>query len=162
MSTETTHEPNMSKNDQEIDICAENLQKLTFVKLKFPKIIPLDLIESVKGRTFTPEQFFEYQDAQKNNQNNLLFALVDDQKVIKGYLWAEVNPLDGSLFVNTFSVKKEYWGKGHAIAKVVAFLDELKKKTKAPRVFWITTNEKFFLKHKFKRSKNVLMEYNSD
>jgi len=140
----------------------EDLSKLEFVPLKFPRIIPLDLIESVKGRTFTPEQFYVYQEFNKNNQNNLLFALVNDQKVIQGYLWAELNSLDKSLFINTFSIRKKYWGKGKAIEKVIAFLDLLKKKTKASRVFWITTNEKFFLKHGFKRSKNVLMEYNSD
>ena len=155
MSTETncTEKPYTS---------AENLQNLSFVRLKLPRIIPIDLIESVKGRTFTPEQFYEYQDAQKNNPYNLLFALVNEQKIIQGYLWAEINSLDGSLFVNTFSIRKEYWGKGQAIPKVIQFLEELKRKTKAKRVFWITTNEKFFLKHGFKRSKNVLMEYNSE
>jgi N-acetylglutamate synthase-like GNAT family acetyltransferase len=133
---------------------------LEFVRLRIPKLIPVHLIELVKGRTFTPEQFYEYQESQIDNQFNHLFALVDDQKKIHGYLWAEVNILDGSLFVNTFSVSKEYWGKGTALDKVIEFLDQLKKRTKSPRVFWVTTNEKFFIKKGFKRSKNVLMEYN--
>lgn len=136
------------------------IEELEFVKLKIPKVIPRELIESVKGRTFTPEQFYDYQAAQIDNPYNYLYALVDKDYKIHGYLWAETNLLDGSLFVNTFSITKEYWGKGEAIPKVIEFLVELKKKVKAPRVFWITTNEKFFLKHGFKRSKNVLMEYN--
>jgi len=137
----------------------KKIDSLTFVKLKIPRLIPIDLIDSVKGRTFTAEQFYKYQESQVDNPFNHLYVLVDDAKKIHGYLWAEVNILDGSLFVNTFSISKEFWGKGDAIEKAVGFLKGLREKTKAPRVFWISTNEKFFVKHGFKKSKNVLMEY---
>jgi N-acetylglutamate synthase-like GNAT family acetyltransferase len=139
---------------------SHDFEKLQFVRLKIPRLIPGDLIEAVKGRTFTTEQFYKYQELQIDNPYNHLFALIDENKKIHGYIWAEVNVLDSSLFVNTFSVAKEYWGKGLAIPSVIKFLSFLKDKTNASRIFWITTNEKFFLKHGFKRSKNVLMEYN--
>lgn len=140
-----------------------DLEKLEFLKLKFPRLIPVELIENVKGKTFTAEQFYKYQEDQVkyNNPGNLLYALIDPEKKIHGYLWAEISQLDGSMFVNTFSIDKEYWFKGKAIPKVTQFLDGLKTKHGCPRIFWITTNEKFFLKHGFKRSKNVLMEYQS-
>lgn len=139
-----------------------SIDNLSFVRLKIPKLIPLELIENVKGRTFTPVQFYKYQESQIDNPYNHLYVLVDSDKKIHGYLWAEVNILDDSLFVNTFSVNKQYWGKGSAIPKVIKFLEGLKEKVKAPRVFWISTNPKFFEKHAFKRSKNVLLEYNKD
>ncbi len=138
---------------------SEAIDALTFVKLRIPHLIPIELIESVKGRTFTPQQFYKYQESQIDNPYNHLFVMVDDAKKIHGYLWAEVNILDGSLFINTFSIAKEFWGKGEAISKVIEFLKTLREKTQSSRVFWITTNEKFFLKHGFKRSKNILMEY---
>ena len=136
------------------------IHDLQFVKLKIPKLIPFELIDAVKGRTFTAEQFYKYQEQQIDNASNFLYVLINEKKKIHGYLWAELNALDGSLFVNTFSISKEYWGKGEAISKVIPFLKELQQKVNAPRTFWVTTNEKFFLKHGFKRSKNVLMEYN--
>jgi N-acetylglutamate synthase-like GNAT family acetyltransferase len=145
-----------------IETIQPDLSKLQFVKLRLPRLIPHDLIEAVKGRTFTPDDFYVYQEEQVDNFYNHLYAVVDEAKKIQGYLWAEVNILDQSLFVNTFSISKEYWGKGQAIPIAIEFLKALKKKTKSPRVFWITTNEKFFCKHGFKRSKNVLMEYNLD
>lgn len=138
-----------------------NIDELTFVKLKCPRCIPLELIEHVKGRTFSPEQFYKYQESQVDNPFNHLYVLIDNLKIIQGYLWAEMNSLDASLFVNTFSITKGYWGKGSAIANVSKFLDALRKKLKAERVYWITINDKFFAKHGFKRSKNVLMEYQS-
>lgn len=137
------------------------LDKLEFLKLRFPRLIPIELIENVKGKTFSPEQFYKYQEEQVKYENpgNLLYALIDQEKKIHGYLWAEISQLDGSMFVNTFSIKKDFWFKGRAIPKVTEFLEFLKKKHMCERVFWITTNEKFFLKHGFKRSKNVLLEY---
>jgi N-acetylglutamate synthase-like GNAT family acetyltransferase len=139
---------------------SKDIQKLQFVRLKIPRLIPGILIENVKGRTFTPEQFYKYQESQIDNPFNYLYVLVDEDKKIHGYLWVEVNVLDRSMFVNTFSVDKQYWGKGKAIPRVIQFLSELKEKTKSPRCYWISTNEKFFVKHGFKKSKNVLMEYN--
>lgn len=138
---------------------ASKIEELMFVKLKIPRLIPKQLIEEVKGKTFTPEQFFNYQERQIDNPYNYLYALIDANKKIHGFLWAEVNSLDGTLFINTFSISKDYWGKGEAIQKAVQFLVELKKKIGAPKVFWVTTNEKFFKKHGFKVSKQVLMEF---
>ncbi len=152
----------MTKTETEEKKCQDKEVKLEFVRLRLPKLIPYDLIDSVKGRTFTPEQFYTYQESQIDNPYNHLFVLIDESKKIHGYLWAEMNMLDGSLFINTFSINKEYWGKGKAIPMVIEFLTTLKEKIKATRVFWITTNEKFFTKHGFKRSKNALMEYNSN
>ena len=138
------------------------LDSLIFVRLKIPRLIPKELIESVKGKTFTPEQFYDYQEGMVGSLYNHLFALVDEDKKIHGYLWAESNALDGSLFINTFSVSKLYWGKGEAIKKVTDFLDEFHKKIGATKVFWATTNERFFLKKGFSRSKISLLEYNSN
>lgn len=136
--------------------------ELTWIRLFYPKLIPSELIESVKGRTFTPEQFYAYQEEVKEWPGNFLYVLVDTNKVIQGYLWAEINNLDGSLFINTFSIRKEHWHKGAIIKRVTDFIADLKERTKAPRIYWITTNPKFFEKYGFHRSRNVLMEYNPD
>lgn len=151
MSISTCTDDIKEKND---------IESLKFVKLKIPSLIPKELIEVVKGRTFSVEDFYRYQEKQKDNPYNHLFCLIDEKKKIQGFLWAETNLLDGSLFINTFSVSKEYWGKGKAIEKVIPFLKELKINLNSPHVFWITTNVKFFEKKGFKRSKNNLMEYN--
>lgn len=135
------------------------IEDLKFVKLRIPKLIPENLIESVKGRTFTIDQFYDYQARQIDNPYNHLYVLVDDQSVIHGYLWAEQNLLDGSLFVNTFSIDKKYWGKGEAMSTAIGFVEELKNRLNSSRVFWCTVNDKFFAKHGFKRSKIILMEY---
>jgi hypothetical protein len=159
MSTATKGQ-NSGSNEAQGDI-----NEIDFVKIKIPenvRLIPKDLIESVKGRTFTPEQFYKYQEIQiaQDSPANLLYVLISKEKQIEGFLWIEISQLDFSMFVNTFSVNKKYWYKGQAMPKVLAFIRKLKNKTKCLRVFWISTNAKFFEKHGLKRSKNILLEYN--
>ena len=101
-----------SEVSKEIIADEEKFDSLNFVKLKIPRLIPPALIEAVKGRTFSTDQFYAYQEANIENPFNYLFALIDEHKKIHGFLWAEANLLDHSLFVNTFSISKEYWGKG--------------------------------------------------
>jgi hypothetical protein len=140
----------------------ETIKPLTFVRLRVPSLIPPELVEAVKGRTFDVQDFFRYQEMVKGEEGNYLYVLIDEEKKIKGYLWAERNNLDGSLFVNTLSVVKDFWHKGAIMEIVEEFLIDLKEYCKAPRVYWSTQNPKFFEKRKWKRSKNVLMEYNPD
>lgn len=133
------------------------LEDLEFVILKIPRCIPVELINSVKGRTFTPEQFYAYQEANVKNPNNYLYVLVDSGKKIHGYLWFEQNSLDKSIFINTFSIDKAFWGKGAAIHFVVDFMKGLKKRLSAHQVIWCTTNPNYFKFIGFKASKQVLM-----
>jgi hypothetical protein len=157
----------MSATATIVDSKASNEAKdwdLSFVKIRIPenvRLIPKELIENVKGRTFSPEQFLKYQEEQIRYENpgNLLYLLIAPSKKIEGYLWVEISQLDGTMFINTFSISKEYWFKGKAIPKVIEHLRPIQDKLKCTRVFWITTNDKFFIKQGFKRSKNVLMEF---
>lgn len=151
----------VEKKGQKEIVDAPKIDQLQFAKLKLPRLIPYALIDAVKGRTFTPEQFYKYQESQVDNPYNHLYALIDTENKIHGYLWAEVNILDNSLFVNTFSIARIFWGKGKkkAVMKAIEFLKVLKDKLKPSRVFWITTNKNFFTSHGFKSSKNVLMQY---
>lgn len=135
------------------------LKQLQFVKLKIPRLIPRELIESVKGRTFSVDSFYEFQEAQADSPYNFLYVLIDNHKKIHGYLWAEQSMLDGSLFVNTFSITKDYWGKGKGVRLAIDFLKNLQDCKRFPRIFWITTNSRFFSKQGFRPSKQVLMEY---
>jgi N-acetylglutamate synthase-like GNAT family acetyltransferase len=166
-TTENTNPTNQTvthntKTENERESPRNDLKNLEFVRLKIPSLIPIDLIEAVKGCTYTAERFIEYQESQIDNPANFLYALIDESRKIHGYLWAELNLLDRSLFVNTVSVYKKYWGKAMGIKKAIDFVSYLKTKEKVERVFWCTTNPRYFEKHGFDRSKNCLMEYNSN
>ena len=139
-----------------------DFENLRWVKLYNPEIIPQKLIEEIRGRTYSVEEFYEYQKINKENPGNLLYAIADNDNKIRGYLWAEMNALDESLFINTFSIDKEYWNKGEAIDFAIEFLRDLKDKIKARFVYWMTTNSRFFMKKGFKESKHHLMIYEGE
>jgi N-acetylglutamate synthase-like GNAT family acetyltransferase len=124
--------------------------------------IPAELIENIKGRTYEVEKFYKYQEIQLNNQYNLLFTLENDQNKVVGFLWAVIGMLDDSLFINHYSILKEYWNKGVAINLAISFIALIKNKGGYSSVLWNTTNSKFFKKHGFTESKIRLMEYPYD
>lgn len=136
------------------------LDHLTFTRLKIPTLIKRELLEAVKGVDFTPEQFYDYQEKNINNPRNHLYAMIDTASKIHGFLWAEQNGLNNSLFINTFSVDKEYWHKGKFMLQIAPFILELKDKVKATSISLATTNKKFFKKYGFKESKIAIMTYN--
>lgn len=136
-----------------------DFETFQFVKLKIPSLIPYELVENVKGRVFTPEEFYQYQNEHVNDPYNFLFALIDEDNIIQGFLWAVQEKLGKILYVNTLSISKDYWHKGKIMPKVCKFLDHLYDVLQPTKVQWATTNEKFFLKKGFKRSKIALMEY---
>lgn len=145
------------------------VEDLSFKRLFFPRNIPKHLVEQVKDRTFTVEQFYkemeeineyEYQAGILHDQpSNYLISINDPENNIVGYIWAFKNTLDNSLFVNTLSVDKRYWGKGEIIPKAIEVMGWLVKKYNLKKTFWMTSNPKYYEKFGFKRSRNVTMEY---
>lgn len=143
---------------------AFDLEDLQFMRIRIPeavRLIPALLIESVKGRLFSLEEFYQRQEAQVHlNENNHLYVLLDPKGAVRGYFWAVLEP-GHCLWINTFSICKEFWGKGAAIRQIVQFAGELNQKLKCPVVQWCTTNPRFFEKHGFRRSRNVVMEFSN-
>ena len=139
-----------------------NLDELQFMRVRVPeavRLIPMELIEHVKGRLFTPEEFYRRQEAQvEHNGDNYLYLLVDSKNKVQGYLWAILEP-GHCLWVNTFSMRKAYWKNGAILKKVFCFIENINKKLKCPVIQWCTTNPRFFEKHGLKRSRTVIMEF---
>jgi hypothetical protein len=145
------------------------VEDLKFQRLLFPRDIPSYLIEQVKGRTFLVEDFYlhleeinayEYQEGIiKDNPTTLIYSIIDPNKCIVGYLWIQRNTLDNSIYVNTLSIDKKYWGKGEIIKKSIDLVSILTKRFGCAHTIWMTSNAKFYEKFGFKRSKNVAMEY---
>jgi hypothetical protein len=146
-----------------------DFSKLQFIRIFDPIHIPKELIEQVRDRKFTVENFYKYQSivciTQTSNGNminplNLLFVIVNESKKVIGFLWAIVAPLSQELVINTFSMSKEYWGKGQAVELVTDKCKEIMKEAGLSRVYWISNYPKHSERYGFKRSKGVLMEYN--
>lgn len=93
---------------------------------------------------------------------SLLFLLLDEENVIRGFLWAEINVLEQVMFVNLLSVDKELWGNGSAIDLATDFLKKRFVELNLKKVVWITDRPALFERKGFKQAKEVLLEYTGE
>lgn len=148
-----------------------DIDKLRWIRVFTPVHIPKYLVEQIKQRDYSVEDFYKYQElnclvkGEKGpvlNPFNHLYVLVDEGNLCKGFLWFVIDPLSKDGVVNTFSMDKAYWNNGKAMKKASDHVKELLKKLKLEKVFWITRYAKHSERHGFKRSKSILMEYKEE
>ena len=144
------------------------IDELRWVRLFDAIHVPKYLVEQVRDRDYSVEDFYRYQSLNilietKNgptlNPLHHLYVLVNPDNQIVGYLWFTISPLSKDLLINTYSVDKEYWCKGKAVKRLADHVKEIVKKLKIPKVYWLTNYPKHSERHGFKRSKTILMEY---
>lgn len=151
----------MSKKVKELD-------ELRWVRLFSPVHIPRYLVEQVRDRDFSVDDFIKYQeinclihkkDGPTLNPFNHLYGLVDPQNIVKGFLWFIIDSLSKDAVINTFSVDSAYWGGGAAVRKLSDHVKEIMKKLKLKKVYWMTNYPNHSERHGFTRSHTVLMEF---
>lgn len=147
------------------------VEDLKWVRLFAPISIPKYLIEQIKHRDYTVENFFRHQELNCLIENESgpslnpfshLYALVNEENLVKGVLWFVVDELSNNMIINIFSVDNEYWGGGHIMKKVTDHVKQLLKKLKLNKVYWMTRYPKHAERHGFTVSKDVLMEYSEE
>lgn len=147
-----------------------SLDDLSFVRIFDPIHIPTYLVEQIKGKLFTSEQFYHWQKTYcliqsqigglELNPSNLLYTVINDKlKQMKGFLWMTVDYMSDSLFVNQFSIDKEYWKKGDALNLLEGKAKKVMKDLNLKRILWITKTPHFAEMRGFKRSKDAIMIY---
>lgn len=149
----------------------KSIDELRWVRIFTPIHIPKYLVEQVRNRDYTVEDFYKYHEINCVNQTEKgptlnpfshLYILVDPENQVKGFLWFCVDPLTKDLIIQTYSIDKDYWFKGRAVAKLSKHIKEIRKKANLNKIYWITNYPKHSEKYGFKRSKGVLMEYSEE
>lgn len=143
-------------------------ENLKWIRIFDPIHIPREYVEQIKDRVFEVDKFYDFQKmickrfengVMHVNEYNLLFVLVDESNLVKGFCWMVVDPLANALVINNFSMDKEFWGKGRCIRLLEQKAKEIQEGAQLDRVYWITRCPKHSEKYGFKKSKHVLMEY---
>lgn len=149
-----------------------NIDDLKWIRVFTPSHVPKYLVEQVRDREYSVEDFYKYHEVncmvpskdgeQKLNPFSHLYVLADKVNQVKGMLWFCVDPLTKDIIVQTFSMDKEYWGKGLAVKKLAKFMKTFRKKANLNKIFWITNYPGHAQRNGFKRSKSILFEYNEE
>lgn len=147
------------------------MDKLRWVRVFTPMHIPKYLVEQVRDRDYTSDEFYRYQEINclRNTQDgptlnpfSHLYVLADPDNLTKGFLWLTVDPLTKDIAIQTYSIDKEYWLKSKSVEKLATFVKFIKNKAKLNKIYWITNYPKHSERYGFKRSKSVLMEYKEE
>jgi len=148
------------------------IDDLKWIRIFTPSHIPKYLVEQVRDRDFTVEDFYKYHEINctipgsdgnvKLNPFSHLYVLANPENEVKGALWFCVDPLSKDLVIQTFSVDKEYWNRGVAVKKLATHIKEIRKKGNLNKIYWVTNYPKHSERNGFKRAKSVLMEYNEE
>ena len=145
------------------------IDELRFVRVFTPDHVPHYLVEQIRDRDYSVEEFFKYQQINCMMQGdkgivlnpfNHLYVLADKENQVKGVLWFCVDALSKDILIQVFSMDKEYWGRGQAVRKLSDHINEIRNKAKLNKIYWITNYPKHSERYGFKRSASVLMEYN--
>lgn len=149
----------------------KNCDELRWIRVFTPDHVPHYLVEQVRDRDYSVEDFFKYHQincmsqTEKGIQLNPfshLYVLANPDNQVKGMLWFSVDPLAKDILIQTFSMDKEYWGKGQAVKKLSEHIKKIRKKGKLNKIYWVTNYPKHSERYGFKRSKSILMEYTED
>lgn len=149
----------------------DKIDELRWVRAFSPIYIPKYLVEQIRDRQYSVDDFYKYHEINclmesgkgpTLNPFHHLYVLVDEDNVVKGFLWFVIDALSKHVIINTFSMDKAYWGKGQAVKRLSDHVKEIINKLKLKKVFWLTRYPKHSERHGFKRAKDILMEYKED
>ena len=147
------------------------MDELRWVRLFTGSHIPRYLVDQIAKRDYEIEDFYQFvennllRQTQEGPTLNPLFhlwALVNEENLVRGFLWFTIDPLTKDMVIQVYSVDSNYWGSREAIKKLAEHMKEIRRKAKLNKIYWITKFPKHSLKYGFKPSKNVLMEYNEE
>ena len=108
---------------EQIQNALDTENQLTFVRVYDFRLIPVRLLEQVKGDDYDQNYLLMFGNQLLLQENQLLYAMADKDNVIHGVLWAEFNQVNGWLFVNTLSVDKDFQD-GETIGRALDYLRE--------------------------------------
>jgi len=146
----------------------KDIEELRWVRAFSSTLIPKYLVEQVRDRNFSVEDFYKYNELNLTYESdtgtalspfNHIYVMANSENQVKGFLWFVIDVLTRDITINTFSVDENYWFNGKAVAKLAEHMKNLMVKLDIKKTYWMTRYPKHSQRHGFKRSKDILMEY---
>ena len=133
-------------------------KQLAIIPIPDPRLIPRYLLEQVKDRKWTTEEWYDLQLKLVGVESNLVLSLVDRDHQVKGFIWLTIDGFDKHIHINTFSVDHEYQRKSKLIKYVTSYIRKLAKGLKIETVIWTARRTKALERYGFKQSEFKIME----
>jgi hypothetical protein len=143
-------------------------KQFRWIRLTTPYGIPKYLVEQLKDREYDVDNFYSYLDQLCLANNGIgvfnplthLYGLSGEDG-IQGFLWFVIDPLTSNIQINNFSIDPQLWNRGESIECVRNLVSSVRENMGLGAIQWYTSQPSVYERFGFKRSKHVLMEYQS-
>ncbi len=122
-------------------------------------MIPKYLLEQVRDLPWEVEDFYR-QWRLYEGPFQFLYALVNEEKLVKGVLWLSVMPMSRVLYVNLVSLDREYQSQGYMQSLIIPFIRKVRATMDLKKIVWHASGShvKAFTRYGFKPSVYTMME----
>jgi len=135
-------------------------REISVIPIPDVRLIPRYLVDQVKDRVWTTDDFYEHLLAMPPDDSNLLLGLIDKQNQVKGFVWLTIDTFQQLIFINTFSADPMYQRRNRLMKFITRYIKEMAKVIGIPKVIWAAKRTKALEKYGFAPSDWVLMEEN--
>lgn len=144
-----------------------NLDELNWKRVFSSVHIPRTLMDHVQEKECDTTKFLTHleksclEDEKKLTLNplNHLYVLADSKNLVKGFLWAVIDPISDDLIIKEFSIDKEFWNGKKSLEIVFDHAKNIVKQFKLNKIYWSTHYPKHAEREGFKKCRQYLMEF---
>ena len=131
--------------------------QLTLVPLSDFDMVPVHLLEQVKGRNWEPEKLKEWGPIIGKNPMQRIFGMTGPDKAIHGVVWATVSPVADGIVLQVVSVDPEYQD-GKVMRRVRGAFEQILSELGLTRLYAMTTRVRAGERLGWRRTGQELME----
>jgi len=156
--TQESKEVEKKSNENEFDPTT-----LTWVSMRGLVGIPKHYIKEVNDTDLSTDEVINYASMISKDPRNIFFVFVDDEWIIKGFMWASILLLKKEFYINMLCIDENYRKSGsffpYFMKKIKEFIRTQTKGISIDRITGTTSIPDVFIKHGFKQSKKITLEY---
>ena len=133
-------------------------KELKIIPVPDPRLVPKYLLEQVKDRPWSVDDWYAYQLKAAGNSGNLILSLIDNAHNIVGFIWLSIDNFDKSIFINTVSIDKRYQKRSRLIKFIGNYIRDLAEKLNIDDVVLAAKRTRDLERYGFKASEYTLMK----
>ena len=127
---------------------------MELIKIHDARLIPRELVEQVPHMEV--EEFYTHMQETWKHLYDFLYAILDEKRCIKGFIWYQVNVMNKSIFINTISICDEWKNQGK-VEEIAEFIKKDMLQMGLTKVFFLTDKPSFYEKMGLVKTKEVLL-----
>lgn len=127
---------------------------IEFIKVHDARLIPKNLIDQVPR--IEVDEFYNHMKEAWKFPNDFLYAIIEEEHEIKGYIWYQVNLMNKSIFINTISICDD-WKNTTKLQEIVDIIRKDMKQMSLKKAFFLTDKPSLYEKMGLVKTGGVLL-----